>query len=406
MRGGMPRFRPTPTGIEAPPAATSGRLAAFPLARVALLAAGIRLVSSVLGFGANLVFPDRAQQFTVFGHPHFFADALARWDSGWYVGIARDGYAHVAGGRSNLAFFPAYPIAMRGAGHLLGGRTEDFFLGGVLVSWVAFTGAMVMLWKLARLDLPAGDADRAVLYAAVFPFAYFFGLAYSESLYLLLMVTTVWALRTRRWIVASLVGAVAMVSRVNAVLALPALAWLAWRGAARDRHALISAGLALGAMAAGFAGWCGYTYMLSGNPLEWMASIRRWDYHPNQMPWQPFLTLFSALWARPYEFLATGTTAPYDTLYGLTALVFVVATPFVWRRFGAGYGLFLAANLALPLSSGVFEGLGRYCAVLFPFSIWLAATVRSDTLHGFLLFVMATIYMWGLSMFVNVHPLI
>lgn len=407
MRGAMPRFRPSPTEAEPSSSGLSaGRLAGSPLLRVVLLAIAIRLVSSLLGFGANLVFPDRAQQFTVYGRPHYFVDALARWDSGWYVGIARDGYAYVAGGRSNLAFFPAYPTAMRYAGYLLGGRTEDFFLGGVLVSWVAFTGAMVMLWKLARLDLSAEDADRAVLYAAVFPFAYFFGLAYSESLFLLLMVTTAWAVRTRRWVVAGLVGAVAMVSRVNAVMALPALAWLAWRAAERDRHEMVSAGLALTTMAAGFAGWCGYTYMLSGNPLEWMASIRRWDYHPGQMPWEPFLAVFASLWARPYEFLATEAMAPYDTLYGLAAFVLVAATPFVWRRFGAGYGLFLAANLALPLSSGVFEGLGRYCAVLFPFSIWLAATVRSATVHGFLLFVMAAIYMWGLSMFVNVHPII
>jgi hypothetical protein len=146
--------------------------------------------------------------------------------------------------------------------------------------------------------------------------------------------------------------------------------------------------------------------MLSGNPLEWAASIKRWDYHPGQAPWQPFFGMFHALWTRPYHFLTTEAMAPYDTLYGLTATVFVVASAFVWRRFGPGYGLFMVCNLALPLSSGVFEGLGRYCSVLFPFSIWLAATVRSATVHGFLLFVMAAIYMWGLSMFVNVHPII
>lgn len=407
MRGAMPRPGQTGPGESAPAALSPGWLARAPLARIVLLALAIRVVSALLGFGANVVFPlDRPEQFTVFGRTHHFADALARWDSGWYVGIARDGYAFVEGGRSNLAFFPAYPVAMRVAGHLLGGQTHHFFIGGVVVSWLAFVGAMVMLWRLARLDLSADDADRAVLYAAVFPFAYFFGLAYSESLFLLLMVTTAWAVRTRRWVTAGLVGAVAMVSRANAVMALPALAWLAWRAAARDREQVVSAAIALAAMAAGFAAWCGYTYMLSGNAFEWAASIRRWDYHPGQAPWQPFLGMFHALATRPYHFLTTEAMAPYDTLYGLTAALFVVASVFVWHRFGAGYGLFMVCNLALPLSSGVFEGLGRYCSVLFPFSIWLAATVRSATVHGFLLFVMAAIYMWGLSMFVNVHPII
>ena len=296
-------------------------------------------------------------------------------------------------------------MAMRAAGYALGGRTEHFFLGGVLVSWLAFAGAMAALWKLARLDLPAADADRAVFYAAVFPFAFFFGMAYSESLYLLLMVGTVLAVRTRRWAVAGVVGAAAMVSRVNAIVALPALAWMAWRAAGDDRHARISAALALVAMATGFALWCGYTYMLSGNPLEWAASIRRWDYHPGQAPWTPFVGLLYSLATQPFRYFVTDPMAAYDTFNGMTALALVVATPWVWRRFGAGYGLFMAANLALPLSSGQFVGLGRYCAVLFPFAIALAAGVRSATTHNLLVFVMATLYFVGLAMFVNIHPI-
>lgn len=408
MRGGMsPRPEPSPPPTDGPAdPPRRRRLADAPLARVLLLAVAIRLISALLGFGANVTFPLKVpEQFTVFERTHPFADTFARWDSGWYVGIARDGYAFVEGGRSNLAFFPAYPIAMRAAGHLLGGRTEHFFLGGVAVSWLAFAGAMVMLWKLARLDLPDQDADRAVFYAAVFPFAFFFGMAYSESLYLLLMVTTAWALRSCRWVIAGLVGALAMVSRVNAVVALPALAWLAWRAAGPDAHHRVSAAIALAAMVAGFAGWCGYTYMLSGNPFEWAASITRWDYHPGQAPWQPLIGLLSALATRPVQFLSGEPMAVYDTFNGLTALVVAAATPWVWWRFGAGYGLFMAANLALPLSSGQLVGLGRYCSVLFPFALALAAGVRSATAHHVLVFVMAALYFLGLAMFVNVHPI-
>ena len=68
--------------------------------------------------------------------------------------------------------------------------------------------------------------------------------------------------------------------------------------------------------------------------------------------------------------------ALYDTLYGVTALLFAAAIPFVWRKFGAAYGLFMLLNLYVPLSSGAFEGLGRYCSVLFPAFIWLAS-IRS-----------------------------
>ena len=96
--------------------------------------------------------------------------------------------------------------------------------------------------------------------------------------------------------------------------------------------------------------------------------------------------------------------APYDTLYGVTGILFVLAIPFVWRRFGAGYGLFMLLNLWLPLSSGVFEGVGRYCSVLFPCFIWLA-TIRSRFVSTALVVVFALFYTLGLALFTTIHPL-
>jgi hypothetical protein len=78
--------------------------------------------------------------------------------------------------------------------------------------------------------------------------------------------------------------------------------------------------------------------------------------------------------------------------------------PFVWRRFGAGYGLFMLLNLYLPLSSGSFEGVGRYCAVLFPAFIWLA-TIRSRLVATGLVVTFALFYTLGLALFTTIHPL-
>jgi hypothetical protein len=96
--------------------------------------------------------------------------------------------------------------------------------------------------------------------------------------------------------------------------------------------------------------------------------------------------------------------ARYDTLYGLTGIVFVALTPFVWAKFGAAYGLFMLLNLWLPLSSGVFEGLGRYCSVLFPAFLFLAA-IRSQLIAMGIVVVFALFYTFGLTLFTNIHPL-
>ena len=61
-------------------------------------------------------------------------------------------------------------------------------------------------------------------------------------------------------------------------------------------------------------------------------------------------------------------------------------------------------NLWLPLSAGVFEGMGRYCAVLFPCFIWLAAA-RSRWVATGLVVAFALFYTLGLALFTTIHPI-
>src|SRR5258706_222110 len=147
-----------------------------------------------------------------------------------------------------------------------------------------------------------------------------------------------------------------------------------------------------------------YVYRLSGRPFEWAASISRWGYHPGGAPWTAPLQLVKQLATHPYVYLASDPMAPYDTLYGVTGILFLIAIPFVWRRFGAGYGLFMLLNLLLPFSSGAFEGVGRYCSVLFPCFIWLA-TIRSRALFASVVVLFAMFYTLGLALFTTLHPL-
>ena len=348
----------------------------------------------------------------MWGRPSPFWDAFVRHDSGWYFDIARRGYdfsGAVSGGRSNIAYAPVYPILMRYVGRLFGRAPGHVYLGGIVVSWIAFVLAMIVLHRLATLDLaPEGDADRAgraVLLTAIFPFAFFFGAVYTESTFLLFTVASFYGFRTRRWAAGGIFGALAGATRVTGILMWPALAWIGWRSAAsaRDR---VRAAAALFVATLGFAGYCFYVYQHSGDPLLWAKALTRWGdgYRPGGSPWSAPLALTNALARHPYVFLTAGSMAVYDALYGVTAIAFVVATVFVWRRFGAGYGLFMALNLYVPLSSGAFEGMGRYCSVLFPAFIWLAS-LRSERVFTAVVVAFAMFYTLGLAMFVTLRPL-
>jgi hypothetical protein len=391
--------------------------------RIVACALGFRVISAVLALLIVLAFPldhPVPDQSTMWGRTSPFWDSFVRHDSGWYFDIARKGYdfsGAMSGGRSNIAYAPVYPLLMRYVGRLFGRAPGDIYLGGIVVSWTSFVLAMVALYYLALLDLPRRRAERAVLLTAIFPFSFFFGAVYTESTFLLFTVLSFYCFRTRRWAAAGVFGAIATATRVTGILMWPALAWIAWRALAphpdrartaprADARDRVFAAAALVVAAAGFGGYCFYVYLHTGEPFLWATALTRWGagYHPGGAPWPAPLALLRALLTHPYVFLTSGPLALYDALYGVTALLFVAATPFVWRRLGAAYGLFMALNLVLPLSSGAFEGLGRYCSVLFPCFIWLAS-IRSRWLSTALIVVFAMFYTLGLALFATLRPL-
>jgi hypothetical protein len=374
--------------------------------RIVLCAIGFRLVSAALALLVNVTFPLAApQQFRVFADaPSPFWDTFARYDTGYFEKIAWDGYSPAAGGRSNIAYFPVYPMLVRFVARLFERHHATYYISAVGVAWACFVLAMVALYYLARLDLPPARAQRAALLTAIFPFSFFFGVAYSESTFLLFTVLAFYLMRTRRWLAAGVFGALATATRVPGIFMLPALAWVAAKNAEPTTKDRALATLAVVLAAGGFGAYCLYIYSLTGNPLEWASTLERWGYHPGGAPWAAPLALVRNLVTHPYRYIAGDAMAPYDALYGLTGIAFLAATPFVWRRFGAGYGLFMLLNLLLPLSSGVFEGVGRYCSVLFPCFIWLA-TIRSRTISTALIVVFSLFYTLGLALFTTIHPL-
>lgn len=386
----------------APTAAGGKRLA--PEIRLMAMALAFRCVASVVGFLAAITIPNYQDQgFSVFQHPSAFWDGFARYDSGWYHGIASSGYAWVPDGRNNLAFFPLYPKLMHYLGRLVGGDQHDFYFAGIAISWLCFVVAIALLYRLARLDLTHDQAIRATTFAAVFPAAYFFGVIYSESLFLMTLVGSVLALRTRHWWLAALAGAAMTATRVNGVMFLPALIVIAWRSSQPQRADRIAAMTAVAAGLLGIGGYSLYNYALSGNPFEWYDSITRWGYHPGGNPVSGILGVAEAVLTRPFDYFSEP-LAPYDALNALSAAFGLVTVPFIWKRFGSGYTAIVLLGLLLPLSSGQLEGLGRYTAVLFPISL-LLGSLPGETRHTWLVAYCALFFTLGLVLFSNVHPL-
>src|SRR4051794_18533037 len=98
---------------------------------------------------------------------HNAITAWERADSLWFLRIASDGYQV---DDSSAAFFPLFPMLVRGVGWLTGG---GYLLGGFVVSNLSLLAGLVVLFKLTAEELGELAARRSVLYLCLFPTAFF-----------------------------------------------------------------------------------------------------------------------------------------------------------------------------------------------------------------------------------------
>ena len=199
----------------------------------ALVVAGTRPAILFVGYMAVLVIgypPGPAPPMQVNNE---LVNLQARWDANWYLGIVTEGYHFVPnqpGLQQSIAFFPAYPMLVRGVGRILGGRLTSYIGAGMMVSFAAFFGALVYLYALARDTLDEDEARFALWALATYPFALFFGAIYVEPLMLLGMTATFYHFTHARFGRAALWGLLVGLTKTNGFLLSIPLAMLAVSG--------------------------------------------------------------------------------------------------------------------------------------------------------------------------------
>ncbi len=145
-----------------------------------------------------------------------------RWDTYHYVKIATDGYDKAKYSDNvmfNWAFYPMYPVSVAFVKDMLGVKdARSVFYIAVVVANVFFVLAIYFLLKLMKLlRFSKEEVITSVLLLNVFPAAYFYNLAYSESLYLLLSVLSLYLLFKKKLVLAAWVLGFALATRVTAV---------------------------------------------------------------------------------------------------------------------------------------------------------------------------------------------
>ncbi len=151
---------------------------------------------------------------------------LSRWDAGWYVEVARDGYRYEPGSPGNAAFFPLYPMLIRAIHTLLFLPASHYWwlVIAIALSNIALLIGLTYFRVLLATDFTADVGSRAVIYLLIFPTSFFFSGVYSESLFLALTISAFYYARNNRWLLACICAALGTLTRSQGIiLALPLL---------------------------------------------------------------------------------------------------------------------------------------------------------------------------------------
>ena len=193
--------------------------------------------------------------------PHMVADWLLGnwlwWDGGWYLHIAQHGYSFHPHQQSSVAFFPAYPMAVRAVGALVPGGVPFAALVVTMLSGIA---VLVLFQRWCQRRLAPGAASWAVVSLALYPYAWFlYGAAYSDALFLAVTLLAFLLLEQDRPIAAGLVGIVATAARPTGVVVLIGLiaVMLDRRGVLQRVGGRVRPrDLGVGLAAIGIGAWC------------------------------------------------------------------------------------------------------------------------------------------------------
>lgn len=305
-----------------------------------------------------------------------------QWDAGWFLDIAEHGYGTE---QQAPAFYPLYPFLLRLGGELLDDRTA---LAGFLLSLALTLAAFVLLHALASRHVDQPSALRAVMYLALFPYAFFLQAFYSETAFLVVALGACLAAERERFLAAGMLTGAAMLTRPVGPAVLVAVVVLGLRSTA-PRAALTRLTIAP-AMFVLFP----VVLVLEGrSPLAFLHAEDEWR---DVSPLSAFLGISRGAkqaWIGLRElspFTPGNDAVAVVTLGAFLALVaFTVLSVVAWRRLGAPYGLYCTLSLAVPVvattSPWPLASMQRFVLTLFPCFIVLGSLPIGRTGHRILL---------------------
>lgn len=306
--------------------------------------------------------------------------ALANFDGLHYLSIARNGYAQY-----EQAFFPLYPILINFFSPFF---SNNQLITGLIISNISFLLGLIILYKYLKLIFPKdrGSNMLTVIALLLFPTSFFFGAVYTEGLFFLFLITTLYFLKKNNYLFAGLFAFFASLTRlVGVFLIIPII----FHFFSQNKKTIIHHLLSIASPLIGLGIYCLYLYQTTGDPLFFVTSQPIFGANRSsnlillpQVYWRYFKIFITAahdprFYVSVVEFLIFNfvfIVLILDLLknLGIMNLKFNRNLKFKISNFNLlGLNLFSLANLILPTLTGTFSSIPRYSLFSLSFFIYV-----------------------------------
>lgn len=298
-------------------------------------------------------------------------------DAQRYLQIAGEGYQKEGADAINLVFYPLYPLLMR----LLSFGVVDLAAVGMVLSRLCLAGAAVCLYELAKTEGGEQAGWYSVLLFAVYPFSVFTIGVYTESLFLLLSMGCMLAIRKEKTAAAGIIGFLAALTRVQGMLLLfPAVYHVIAGSLSKEKRKISWRDAFVLLIPMGFAVYLAINHSLHSNPFQFLI-------YEEGEPWYQ-----STRW------IAENISTQYYNALNFKGLEKIIYWPQIILYFLAVaalfYGIKKEARMEYLLYGGVYVGFtylsgwmisgGRYMMCCFPLYL-VASRMKSEKVKGALL---------------------
>lgn len=314
---------------------------------------------------------------------------LANFDGVHYLTISEKGYL---GTGLIQAFFPLYPLLIATINPIFG----NYLLSGLFLSHLFALLSFYAFYALVKMDFGKKIAWWSLIFFAFFVSSFYLRSFYGESLFMTLLFTSFWAAKSKKYLLAGILGLLLSATRVIGVFILPSLWLLIYLSDRKNYSAYLQVSLsALGLLAYMFyLKWQFGDFLYFFTLQEQFGASRQSSLVTYPQVIYRYLKIFYTV--RPFDLKYYA----YVQEFVLSVLSLIVLFLASWQSFKQKtyrilpYLLFALLAYFLPTLTGNFSSMPRYLLACFPLFIYLAQLLdKQKVAYKFLYLTISVIFL-------------